>query len=158
MRWFCIGTVLCGTAMGQTPQIPELLTPVTPACISSGFGPRPAIGLRRASHHSGIDLRAPAGTPVRAIAAGRVVFVRRVAGYGLVVEIDHGSFRSRTAHLGRVTPALAEGRRMVARGEQIGVAGRSGITYGSHVHLEIRFPNQIADPESFFGNLGNCPS
>ncbi len=148
---------MCATAFAQPPgDIPDLLTPIEQACISSGYGPRAAIGRRPASRHNGIDLPAAAGTPVRAIAAGRVVFLRRVGGYGLVVEIDHGAFRSRTAHLGRVTPALAQGRRAVARGERIGVAGRSGVTYGSHVHLEIRVRNELVNPLNFFNNLKSC--
>lgn len=136
--------------------LPLLVPPVEPACISSPFGPRQALGTRPARPHAGIDLPAPAGGAIRAAADGRVVFLRRLAGYGLVIELDHGTFRTRYAHLGRVTPALAQGRRQVTAGMPIGVAGRSGITYGTHVHFEVRVDGRPVDPTPHLPSLPRC--
>jgi len=148
--------LLAAPALADPPTL--LRPPIEPACISSPFGPRPAIGRRPPGHHNGIDLPAPAGAPVRAAAAGRVVFLRRLAGYGMVVELDHGGLRTRYAHLGRVTPALAQGRRDVAAGMPLGVAGRSGITYGTHVHFEVRIGGRPVDPAPFLPGLRPCPA
>lgn len=138
------------------PAPVALRLPVDGGCLSSPFGPRPAIGMRPPSHHNGVDIPAAAGTPVRAAAAGRVVFLRRVAGYGMMVELDHGAFRTRYGHLGRVTPALAEGRRALEAGAQLGVAGRSGISYGSHVHFEVRIDGRAVDPLPWLPGLLPC--
>jgi murein DD-endopeptidase MepM/ murein hydrolase activator NlpD len=126
--------------------------PLTPACISSPFGPRAAPGPRGSEMHGGIDIPAPAGAWVRAAAAGEVVAIRRRGAAGLEVEIRHGGgVATRYAHLGTVAPALASGRRRVAAGEQIGRIGRTGITYGTHLHLELLVGGQRVDPAPAFG-------
>jgi len=110
---------------------PSLLMPVEGACLSSPFGPRDG------RMHNGVDLAAPAGAWVRAAAPGRVTSIRRSGASGLVVELRHGdSSRTRYAHLGSVTPALAGGRREVALGERLGRVGRTGTTRGTHLHFE----------------------
>ena len=106
-----------GAAAAEVPP-GVFVPPLTPACISSGFGPRPAPGPRGSAMHWGIDLPAPAGAWVRAAAAGEVVAIRRTrAGTGLEVEIRHADgLSTRSAQLGTVARALAEGRRRVAQG------------------------------------------
>lgn len=135
----------------------ELRAPVTPACISSPFGPRAAPGPRGSAMHWGIDLPAAAGAWVRAAAAGDVVAIRRTrAGAGLEIELRHaGGIVTRYAHLGSVAPALASGRRRVAQGEVLGRIGRTGITYGTHLHLELLVNGQRVDPAPAFG-LTRC--
>jgi murein DD-endopeptidase MepM/ murein hydrolase activator NlpD len=117
-----------------------------PACISSPFGPRGG------ALHQGVDLPAPAGAWVRAAAPGRVAAIRRMGAAGLTVELLHpdGS-RTRYAHLGSVTPALAGGRRTVALGERLGRIGRTGITRGTHLHFELRRGGQPIDPAPELG-------
>ncbi len=129
-----------------------LAAPLTPACISSPFGPRDGAGPRASRMHMGIDIPAPAGAWVRAAAAGQVVAVRRRGAAGLEVDICHADGRiTRYAHLGTVAPALANGRRRVAAGEAIGRIGRTGITYGTHLHLELVVNGQRVDPAPAFG-------
>src|SRR5450755_1166068 len=66
------------------PEPGSLLAPVTPACVSSPFGPRRRIGPSApAAFHRGIDLPAPAGAPVHAAAAGTVVSIHRRGPGGL---------------------------------------------------------------------------
>lgn len=116
----------------------DAIPPVTPACISSPYGTRPAGGPRASLNHGGIDLPAPAGARVSAVAAGQVAAVRRRGAAGLEVDLRHpGGWMTRYAHLGSVAPALAGGRRAVAQGEALGRIGRTGITYGTHLHLEL---------------------
>jgi murein DD-endopeptidase MepM/ murein hydrolase activator NlpD len=126
-------------AMAQEP--PALLNPVGATCISSPFGPRGG------AMHRGIDLPAPAGAWVRAAAPGRVTVLRREGANGLMVELQHpDGTRTRYAHLGTVTPDLAQGRRSVALGERLGRVGRTGTTRGTHLHFELWRQGQPTDP------------
>jgi murein DD-endopeptidase MepM/ murein hydrolase activator NlpD len=137
----------------------SLQPPVAPACVSSPFGPRRLVGPHAATFHTGIDFPAPVGAVVRAVAPGQVVTIRRLGADGLEVDVKHdgadGGFVTRYAHLGTVVPALAEGRRDLAGGAPIGRVGRTGVTYGTHVHFEIRVHDQPIDPEPFF-NVRRC--
>ncbi|TMA47675.1 MAG: M23 family metallopeptidase [Deltaproteobacteria bacterium] len=58
--------------------------PVTSGIVTSDFG------ARGESHHDGIDISAPVGTPVRAVRAGRVLYSDRLRGYGNLIIVDHG--------------------------------------------------------------------
>lgn len=149
--------MLLSTGVAQAAP-DSLVPPLAPACISSAFGPRAAPGPRGSGMHWGVDIPAPAGAWVRAAAAGTVLSIRRVrAGAGLEIELRHADGRiTRYAHLGSVAPRLAEGRRQVAQGEPIGRIGRTGITYGTHLHLELIEGGQRVDPAPAFG-LGPCP-
>lgn len=137
---------LAGAAHAQ-PAPGALALPVTPACISSFFGPRAGAGPRASTFHQGIDLPAPAGAWVRAAAAGQVVSIRRIGGTGLEVTLRHeGGYQTRYAHMGQVAPALANGKRAVAQGEALGRIGRTGVTYGTHLHFELVVDGVRVDP------------
>jgi len=143
-----------GFARAQ-PAPASLSPPVLPACISSPFGLRRQPGPHGGGFHNGVDFPAPAGAPVHATASGTVLQIRRLGSSGLEVDLRHEDpaghfFVTRYAHLGTVSPALAQGRRRVARGEVLGRVGRSGITYGTHLHFEVRVAGQPIDPEAFF--------
>ncbi len=131
----------------------ELRLPVPGACISSPFGARHAVGPHAALFHNGLDLPAAAGTWVGAAAAGQVVAVRHLGSSGLELDIAHGppgqGFLTRYAHLGSVAPAIASGVGRVAAGERIGRIGRSGITYGTHLHFELHLEGQAVDPAPY---------
>ncbi|MBU8538979.1 M23 family metallopeptidase [Falsiroseomonas tokyonensis] len=150
MRYFLLlSTLLVPPALAQ-PGPGELALPLGQACISSPFGERRDAGPRASRQHRGLDMPAPAGAWVTAAAAGQVVAVRRRGAAGLEVEIRHeGGFATRYAHLGSVAPAIASGRRRVARGERLGRIGRSGITYGTHLHFELVVRGQPVDPAPF---------
>jgi murein DD-endopeptidase MepM/ murein hydrolase activator NlpD len=141
---------LLASVAARAEVAPGLLaTPISPACLSSPFGERDAgAGGPRASRvHRGIDLRAPAGAWVRAAAAGQVMAVRRRGAVGLELELGHpGGFTTRYAHLGTVAPALASGKRTVTQGEVLGRVGRTGITYGTHLHFELLVDGSRVDP------------
>lgn len=132
-----------------------LPAPVSPACVSSPFGPRRAVGPRAALFHNGIDFPAPVGAYVHAVAEGTVVAIRRLGAEGLEVDVltrqaAGGDMLARYAHLGTVTPALAGGTRPIAAGAALGRVGRTGVTYGTHVHFELRLDGALVDPEPYF--------
>ena len=135
---------------------PALAAPVAHACVSSPFGPR-RLSVPIAGHaHPGIDIPAPAGALVRAAAAGQVVAIRRLGLGGLWVELRHaGGMATLYAHLGTVTPALAEGRTQVAAGEALGRVGRSGMSFGAHLYFAVTVDGRAVDPQPLLG-LAAC--
>lgn len=115
--------------------------PVSGASISQGFGCtsvsiEPVDTACPAGHwHSGIDLAAPTGSPVVAIAAGIAHVIESAIGFGLHVVIDHGgSLQSLYGHLSHVD--VIDGQ-LVSGGQLIGAVGSTGNSTGSHLHFEI---------------------
>jgi murein DD-endopeptidase MepM/ murein hydrolase activator NlpD len=109
------------------------------AVVSSSYG-----APRGRSVHQGIDLSAPAGTPVRSTADGRVIFAGRSGAFGRLIVIDHGNgWETRYAHLKRIK--IEKGKK-VKRGELIGTVGKSGNASGPHLHYEIRLQDRPVDP------------
>jgi murein DD-endopeptidase MepM/ murein hydrolase activator NlpD len=159
IRRLCAASLISLAAAGPAPQL--LGAPVANACVSSPFGPRRWIGPQApAMFHNGIDLPAPAGGAVLAAAAGQVVSVHRRGKGGLEVAIRHktppgaaftGVVTTLYAHLGSVTPALAAGKTSVAAGERLGVVGRTGVTYGTHLYFEVRIDGTPVDPAPLLG-------
>ena len=97
--------------------------------------------------HQGVDFAARPGAPIHATADGLVVNASNYAGYGLMVEIDHGDgLRSRFAHC---KAALVKPGQRVERGDVIARVGSSGRSSGSHVHYEILKHGLHLDPMSF---------
>ena len=151
IRRIALLVLLCAAA--PPPALPggaALLPPVPASCITSPFGPRHAIGWLAPGMHNGVDLRAAAGTWVRAAAAGRIAAVRRRGAYGLEIDIVHGpGLLTRYAHLGSVTPAIATGRTRIAAGEPIGRVGYTGTMYGTHLYFELQLAGRPVDPEPY---------
>jgi murein DD-endopeptidase MepM/ murein hydrolase activator NlpD len=131
------------------PQ-PLLQPPVTPACVSSPFGWRHAVGPHApAGFHNGIDLHAAA--------AGTVEMVKRQGLGGVTVHLRHpGGLVTLYAHLGNLVPAIAEGKRNVAAGEALGHVARTGVTYGTHVFFAVLENGQAVDPLGMLPPLARC--
>jgi len=97
--------------------------------------------------HLGVDVAARRGTQITAPAAGRVSFVGRKFGFGLVVEIGHGNgVVTRYAHCG--SSLVSEGDR-VQRGVPIATVGTSGLSTGPHLHYEVLVHGRQVDPLRF---------
>jgi hypothetical protein len=97
--------------------------------------------------HEGIDVSAPMGAPIVAPAAGVVVRVGREAGYGLMLEIDHGNgIKTMYAHCSRV---MARRGQRVKRGQEIAAVGNSGLSTGPHLHYEIHINGKVVDPLTY---------
>ena len=134
------------------------------ARLSSGFGLRtpPETNWGRGSrNHQGHDYAAPEGTPVAAAKAGRVSFVGRNGGYGLMVMIDHGDgTETRYGHLSDVGDLKAG--QEVGLGQPIALSGgrkddpNSGNSRGPHLHFEIRRNGKPLDPSKEYG--GGMPN
>ncbi|HEV8714448.1 MAG TPA: peptidoglycan DD-metalloendopeptidase family protein [Candidatus Binatia bacterium] len=102
--------------------------------------------LERIRPHKGVDFAAPRGTPVRAVASGKVTFAGRQGGYGNIVCIDHpGPYDTAYAHLERIEKGLARGDR-VERGQVIGYVGSTGLATGPHLHFELHRDGEYINP------------
>lgn len=108
----------------------------------------PILGIDRP--HNGVDFAAKLGTPVRAIADGKIAFAGwQKGGYGRLIEVAHdGSYSSRYAHLQRLATGIRNGIK-VLKGQIIGFVGSSGLSTGPHLHFEINQNNQYIDPLNF---------
>lgn len=112
--------------------------------ISSPFGQRVHPVFKTKAFHSGIDISAPSGTPVKAAAGGEVLFDGWLRGYGQVVILDHGrSYSTVYAHLS--STAVREGQ-TVRAGTVVGRVGKTGTTTGYHLHFEVRVGSHVKNP------------
>jgi len=139
---------------GSTPEIGRDAslrgggtTPVS-GIVTSGFGYRkdPIDGALR--FHGGLDIAAPLGTPVRAVADGEVLFAGWRQGSGLTAVVAHpGGVTSTYAHA--LALAVRAGQK-VAAGEVIASVGESGRTTGPHLHFELKKNGELIDPTGLF--------
>ncbi len=138
-----------------TPELPPLPRhggrfqwPVT-GKITSPFGVRVHPTFKTKTVHTGIDISAPHGTPVRAAGAGDVLYSGWLRGYGQIIIMDHGAGYSTVyAHLSRII--ATEGQRVVV-GQHIGNVGDTGVTTGAHLHFEVRVNGDAKDPLKYLG-------
>lgn len=93
-------------------------------------------GARWGTQHAGVDLAAAAGTPIRAVGAGRVLGAGWLyPGYGISVVIKHGNgFLTHYAHASK---ALVSTGQRVKPGQKIAREGSTGNSTGPHLHLEV---------------------
>jgi murein DD-endopeptidase MepM/ murein hydrolase activator NlpD len=118
--------------------------PIPGAPITSPFGPRldPILGIIKV--HTGIDLGAAEGTPIRAAADGTVVTAGVVDGYGNCTVIDHGN--GLATLYGHQSQLLVTPGQQVHKGDIIGLVGHTGFATGPHLHFEVRVDGVPVDP------------
>jgi len=152
-------TLAAGPALAAPVAAPErLVPPVSPACVSSPFGPRVLPGRPQAgTYHYGIDLPAPLGAPIHAAAAGTVLRIERHNPGGLEMLVQHPGFVAVYSHFGTIAPTFAEGGRTVAAGQKLGVVGLTGVTFGPHLYFGMFVNDRPVDPEPYFA-LPPCKS
>jgi len=114
----------------------------------SRFGLRRTFNNETKRRHTGLDFRAPEGTPIEAIAAGKVVLVGEYYLPGNTVIIDHGNgLVSMAMHMSKVM--VKEGE-WVERGQAYGHSGATGRVTGAHLHLSVSVWGVTVDPEPLF--------
>ena len=106
-------------------------------------------GRKGRSPHDGIDLAAPAGTPVRTAGEGSVLFAGPQQGYGLLVIIEH-SHGLVTVYAHNRDLRVRTGQQ-VREGQVIATVGESGKTSGPHLHFEVRQDGAPVDPLDLLG-------
>ncbi|MHB1565560.1 MAG: M23 family metallopeptidase [Acidiferrobacter sp.] len=109
--------------------------PVQGGWISSPFGPRPNPFTGRPGFHPGVDIAAPIGTPVHAMAAGVVIFASQDGGFGRIVKVFDGRGQvTMYAHLSTWYVHVGE---IIHKRQLIGRVGDSGYSTGPHLHFEV---------------------
>ncbi|MDR2458971.1 MAG: M23 family metallopeptidase, partial [Holosporales bacterium] len=103
--------------------------------VTSPFGMRRNPKNGHIKLHTGVDLSAVVGTPVRAAASGVIMVATYCAGYGKYVNVRHNSMTSTAyGHLSRI---VVRSGQHVSRGQILGYSGMSGYCRGAHLHYEV---------------------
>lgn len=109
--------------------------------LTSQYGPR------NKSHHDGVDIAAPVGTPIVAVAPGEVIYSGVLHGYGKVIIVRHGKgYASVYAH--NKANHVKQGQ-VVKQGQKLAEIGKTGRATGPHLHFEIRRNNKAENPLKF---------
>ncbi|TFV79406.1 M23 family metallopeptidase [Blastococcus sp. CT_GayMR19] len=150
-----------GAVAGVCPGLPvaagSWIRP-TPGTVTSGYG------SRWGNLHAGVDIAGPRDTPVYAAADGTVVSAEctsaycdrdgslSLAGYGNLVELDHGDgVITRYAHLSSYTVTAGQ---PVSAGSLLGFQGSTGNSTGVHLHFEVRLDGASVDPVPWLADHG----
>ena len=121
----------------------SLIKPIN-GTISSRFGARSSI---RSSVHTGLDIAASKGTPIKAAAGGTVIYSGWKGSLGKLVVIDHGNgVETYYAHCNSLVASKGE---TVSQGQVIAYVGSTGNSTGPHLHLEIRVNGVAKNPQNY---------
>ena len=119
------------------------LKPVT-GTISSRYGSSSSL---RKSTHTGLDIAAPSGTPIKVVSDGTVVFSNYNGSYGNLIKVDHGNgVETWYAHTSKMYVSVGQ---KVTAGDIIAAVGTTGNSTGAHLHLEIRINGQHVNPQNY---------
>ncbi len=142
-----------GSQIGRLEEMRRLLralpvgSPLESYTLMSTFGVRRDPFSGQLAMHSGMDLAAPARTPVFATAGGIVTVAGWSGEFGNMIEIDHGyGITTRYGHLSRIHVKV--GQRVPPR-QPIGLVGSTGRSTGPHVHYEILADSKNLNPAKF---------
>ena len=118
--------------------------------MTSTFGMRfhPILHILRL--HAGIDFGAPVGSPVRAVADGKVEIAGPVSGFGNHVRLQHKGFETSYSHLSEIPANVTPGA-LVTQGQTIALSGNTGLSTGPHLHFEYYLERVAVDPLPHMG-------
>ena len=139
-------THAAGNALDRLPTGGEGVSPsgfIWPVqgVLTSGFGPR------WGRMHTGIDIAAPAGTPIHVAKAGEVIYAGWLNGYGNTVVVDHGDgIATLYGHQSRI--GSTEGQTL-NQGDVLGFVGSTGHSTGNHLHFEVRIDTKPVNPRPY---------
>ena len=134
-----------------TPGTPSNLLLDKPVAgpLSSKFGVRRFFNGEERNPHSGLDFAVPAGTPIKAPAAGKVILTGNYFFNGNTVFVDHGQgFISMFCHMSKIDVKVGD---VVPRGGVVGKVGSTGRATGPHMHWNVSLNDARVDPAIFIG-------
>ena len=120
--------------------------PVT-GTISSRYGVSSKI---RVSTHTGLDIAATTGTPIKVVADGTVTFAAYSGSYGYLVKVDHGN--GVETWYGHTSKMLVKEGQAVKAGDTIALVGSTGNSTGPHLHFEVRINGEHVNPQKYLYN------
>ena len=136
------------TPSDGAPSSSGWISPLKSYKLTSPFGMRkhPILGYERM--HNGVDMAAPAGTPIYAAKSGKVTAASfQSGGAGNYVSINHGDgFSSIYMHMTRYIVSVGD---YVSAGQVIGYVGSTGLSNGNHLHLGISYNGTYVNPMKY---------
>jgi murein DD-endopeptidase MepM/ murein hydrolase activator NlpD len=145
MQWESDGRTQWFEASGVGRRSGGWQSPV-PGRVTSNYGLRMHPILRYARMHRGLDFRAGHGTPILAVADGRVTGAGWAGGYGRQVRLSHADgIATSYSHMSRI--AVSPGSR-VRQGQVIGYVGSTGLSTGPHLHFETYRNGATVNPRA----------
>lgn len=136
------------TPSTQAPSSSGWVKPLKSYTLTSPFGMRlhPILGYERM--HNGVDMAAPAGTPIYAAKSGKVTVTSyQAGGAGNYVSINHGDgFSSIYMHMTRYIVTKGQ---YVTAGQVIGYVGNTGLSKGNHLHFGISYKGEYVNPMKY---------
>ena len=127
----------------KVPLSLNLIRPIS-GIITSRFGVRSSV---RSGDHTGLDIGAPTGTPIKAAASGTVTFAGVKKSYGYMVVISHGD--GIETYYGHCSKLYVTAGEKVSQGEVIAAVGSTGNSTGPHLHLEVRVNGVAFNPQIY---------
>ena len=127
----------------KVPLGVALIKPIT-GTITSRFG---SISSIRSSAHTGLDIGASSGTPIKAAASGTVVWAGRKGSLGNLVVVSHTN--GVQTYYGHCSKIYVSAGQTVSQGETISAVGSTGNSTGPHLHFEIRVNGVAYNPQSY---------
>ena len=136
------------TPSDGAPSASGWISPLKSYKLTSPFGMRkhPILGYERM--HNGVDMAAPAGTPIYAAKSGKVTAASfQSGGAGNYVSINHGDgFSSIYMHMTRYIVSVGD---YVSAGQVIGYVGSTGLSNGNHLHFGISYNGTYVNPMKY---------
>lgn len=112
--------------------------------ISSRYG---AVSSIRSSAHTGLDIAASTGTPIKVVADGTIISAAYSGSYGYLVKVDHGNgVETWYAHTSKMYVTAGQS---VKAGDVIAAVGSTGNSTGAHLHLEVRINGTHVNPQKY---------
>lgn len=127
----------------KVPLTLNLIKPIS-GIITSRFGAKSSI---RVSNHTGLDIGASIGTPIKAAASGTVTFAGYKGAYGYMVVISHSD--EVETYYGHCSKLYVSAGQKVNQGDVIAAVGNTGNSTGPHLHLEIRVNGVAYNPQNY---------
>lgn len=145
---------LANEKQGEEPKYYEndtWISPLTSYKLTSPFGMRYHPVLKVDRMHNGVDMAAPANTPIYAARGGQVITASyQKDGAGNYVQIDHGDgYRSIYMHMTRYIVKVGD---YVTPGQVIGYVGSTGVSTGNHLHFGISKNGKYVNPMEYIPN------
>jgi murein DD-endopeptidase MepM/ murein hydrolase activator NlpD len=138
-------TTVTGTTGLSRSQIAFPTAKGTPVTSKFGWRTHPITGDRK--FHTGIDFGAGLGTPIYAIANGKVEFAGEKGGYGNAVVVNHGAGKS--SLYGHASKLYVREGQQVVRGQMIAAVGSTGMSTAPHLHFEVRINDKPVNPRPY---------
>lgn len=121
----------------------SLIKPIT-GTITSRFGARSNI---RSSAHTGLDIAAPKGTPIKAAASGTVIWSGTKGSYGKLIVVSHSN--GVQTYYGHCSSLYVSAGQSISQGQVIAAVGSTGNSTGNHLHFEIRVNGVAYNPQNY---------